>query len=495
MEHIKVGHGQILVADGDTVTRLAVNQALARAGYSVRGTKDATTLCKWISQGDGDLVIADAIMPDVNALDLISRIKKIRPGLPIIVTSAQTTLMMAIRAAEGGAYEYFPKPFDVRKLVKVVERALRKRARVQPTANPESSAGNLGLVGRSAAMQTVYRVMARLTHTSLTVIITGESGTGKELVARTLHDCGDRREGPFVAINMAAIPDELIASELFGSEKGAAAGAGPTLIGRFEQARGGTLFLDEIGGMPIEAQARLLRLIQEGQHLAVSGRMPVKTDIRIIAATNKNLEDQIALGLFREDLYHRVNVVPLRMPALRERLEDIPDLVQHFLKIAEQSGFPPMTFTAEAFARLKRHNWPGNVRELENLVRRVAALYPAETIYADIIDQELRVEPKHTTLFPDSEAEFRQWTEAYLCRYFESFGGELPPPGLYHRIMREVEVPLISAALGATLGNQIKAAHLLGVNRNTLRRKLREQSELGGHPGCAARRRCRGSGQ
>ena len=300
-----MGRGIVLIADDDAAIRIVVNQALARAGYSARATSNAATLWNWVAQGEGDVVITDVIMPDENAFDLIPRIKKIRPELPIIVMSAQNTFMTAITAAERGAYEYLPKPFDLKELVAVVGRALREPKVAKSAIAADGESENLPLIGRSACMQDVYRVMARLMHTDLTVLITGESGTGKELVARALHDYGQRRKGPFIAINMAAIPRELIESELFGHEKGAFTGAAARSIGRFEQADGGTLFLDEIGDMPMEAQTRLLRVLQEGEYMMVGGRVPIKTDVRIVAATNKSLENQIALGLFREDLYYR----------------------------------------------------------------------------------------------------------------------------------------------------------------------------------------------
>ena len=314
-------------------------------------------------------------MPDENAFDLIPRIKKLRPDLPIIVMSAQNTLMTALTAAEKGAYEYLPKPFDLNELVAVVGRALAEPGRKAPRTGLEHDTDQLPLIGRSPAMQEIYRVLARLTQSDLTVMITGESGTGKELVARVLHDYGKRRSGPFVAVNMAAIPRELIESELFGHEKGAFTGAQNRAAGRFEQAEGGTLFLDEIGDMPLEAQTRLLRVLQEGEYTTVGGRTPIKTNVRIVAATHRDLRTQIQQGLFREDLYYRLNVVPLRLPALRERLEDIGDLARHFLRQTAREGLGNKTIEQAAIERLKRHSWPGNVRELENLVRRLAALY------------------------------------------------------------------------------------------------------------------------
>jgi two-component system nitrogen regulation response regulator GlnG len=467
--------GSILVADDDSAIRTVLNQALSRAGYEVRSTSNAATLWKWVSQGDGDLVITDVVMPDENAFDLLPRIKKARPDLPIIVMSAQNTFMTAIRASERGAYEYLPKPFDLKELIAIVGRALSEpKEKLQPAPqNDEFDA--IPLVGRSPAMQEIYRVLARLMQTDLTVMITGESGTGKELVAKALHDYGKRRSGPFVAINMAAIPRDLIESELFGHEKGAFTGANTRNPGRFEQADGGTLFLDEIGDMPMEAQTRLLRVLQQGEYTTVGGRTPIKTDVRIVAATNKDLRGLIQHGLFREDLFFRLNVVPLRLPPLRERLEDVPDLIRHFLTLAERDGLPPKQIDLGALERLKRYRWPGNVRELENLARRLAALYPQETITAAVIDSELsQPQPLPSGEEPSTEENLSAVIERYLTRYFISFGNELPPPGLYHRILREVEYPLLSATLAATRGNQIRAADLLGVNRNTLRKKIRD---------------------
>src|SRR5437016_1516941 len=337
----------ILVADDDRAIRTVLNQALARLGHDVRMTGNAATLWRWVADGEGDLVITDVIMPDENGLDLIPRIKKVRPELRIIVMSAQSTLLTAVKATERGAFEYLPKPFDLRELVSVVERAL---SAPQPaTAAPDDADdGQLPLIGRSPAMQEIYRAIARLMGTDLTVMITGESGTGKELVARALHDFGKRRTGLFVAINMAAIPRELIESELFGHEKGAFTGAAARSIGRFEQAQGGTLFLDEIGDMPIEAQTRLLRVLQSGEYTTVGGRTPIRADVRIIAATHRDLRQLIRQGLFREDLFYRINVVPIRLPPLRERSEDIPALVRHFLAQAGAEGLPGKTLDQPA---------------------------------------------------------------------------------------------------------------------------------------------------
>src|SRR6266511_64459 len=409
--------GNILVADDDAAIRTVLNQALSRAGYEVRSTSNAATLWRWVSQGEGDLVITDVVMPDENAFDLLPRIKKVRPELPVIIMSAQNTFMTAVRASERGAYEYLPKPFDLKELIGIVGRALAEpKERTRPAVKPDDFE-SIPLIGRSPAMQEIYRVLARLMQTDLTVMISGESGTGKELVARALHDYGKRRSGPFVAINMAAIPRDLIESELFGHEKGAFTGANTRSSGRFEQAEGGTLFLDEIGDMPMEEQTRLLRV----------------------------------------------------------RIEDVPDLIRHFFTQVEREGLPAKQLDQAALERLKRHRWPGNVRELENLARRLAALYPQETITASVIDAEL----SQPAMAPDAEAPRAEEglsaaVERHLTSYFASFGDGLPPPGLYHRVLREIEQPLLSVTLAATRGNQIRAADLLGVNRNTLRKKIRD---------------------
>ena len=466
--------GTILVADDDAAIRTVLNQALSRSGYTVRLTSNAATLWRWVAEGEGDVVITDVVMPDGNAFDLIPRIKRTRPDLPIVVMSAQNTFMTAIRASEKGAYDYLPKPFDLKELTAIVGRALAEPRGAQRVESEEEGGEAIPLVGRSPAMQDIYRMLARLMQTDLTVMISGESGTGKELVARALHDYGKRRKGPFVAVNMAAIPRDLIESELFGHERGAFTGAQARSVGRFEQAEGGTLFLDEIGDMPMDAQTRLLRVLQQGEYTTVGGRIPIRTDVRIIAATNKDLRQLIRQGLFREDLFFRLNVVPIRIPPLRERTDDIPDLIRHFLNTAEREGLPAKTIEAAAIEAMQRYRWPGNVRELENLIRRLTALYPQETITAPIIDNEIGPMSEIEAAPAGDADSISGALERHLASYFSEFGNGLPPPGLYQRVLREVEPPLISAALGATRGNQIKAAELLGLNRNTLRKKIRE---------------------
>jgi len=468
----------VLVADDDRSIRTVLTQALGRSGYQVRTTGNAATLWRWVEEGEGDLVITDVVMPDENGLDLIPRIKRIRPELRIIVMSAQSTLMTAVKATQRGAFEYLPKPFDLKELLAVVARALATPPPPSPPPPPRDAEERLPLIGRSMAMQDIYRIIARLTTADLTVMVNGESGTGKELVARALHDYGRRRAGPFVAINMAAIPRELIESELFGHERGAFTGATNRNQGRFEQASGGTLFLDEIGDMPPEAQTRLLRVLQEGEFTTVGGRQPVKANVRIIAATHRDLRQSIRAGTFREDLFYRLNVVPIRLPPLRERAEDIPILARHFLDKVLQSGLPAKTLSDEAMERLQAHRWPGNVRELENLMRRLAALYPQETISADVINTELsenEVPGEGPAMHSSIEQEpLVQAVERHIRQFLAASRDGMPMRDIYDRVIAEVERPLIQMTLASTKGNQIKAAAMLGLNRNTLRKKIRD---------------------
>jgi two-component system, NtrC family, nitrogen regulation response regulator GlnG len=469
--------GTILVADDDRTIRTVLAQALTRAGCRVRSTGTASTLWRWIEEGEGDVVVTDVMMPDGDALDLLPAIKKRRPDLPIIVMSAQNTVMTAIRAAEVGAYEYLPKPFDLKEVLSQVSKALTRKARKPaPTEEDSPQPDNLPLIGRSPAMQEVYRILARLMNTDLGVMITGESGTGKELVARALHNFGLRKDGPFVAINMAAIPRDLIESELFGHEKGAFTGADRAMPGKFEQARGGTLFLDEVGDMPRDAQTRLLRVLQEGEYTRVGGRETQTANVRIVAATHQDLRQLITEGKFREDLFYRLNVVPIRLPPLRERLDDVPDLARHFLRKAETEGLPRKTVSKEALDLLKKQPWTGNVRELENLVRRLCVLCPDDTISAAVVTAEIEARPSSVGFGngPVQSQRLAQSIETHLRRYFDLHGEGLPPNGLYDRILKEMELPLIALALSATRGNQVRTAELLGINRNTLRKKIKD---------------------
>ena len=469
----------ILVIDDDAAVRTVLTRALMQAGYDVRTGANAAAMWELAAGGEGDVLITDVVLPDAEAFEVLPRIRKRRPELPVIIMSARNTVMTAIRAAERGAFEYVPKPFDLAEMLDVVRRAIEQRQRglTEQARGRAAEEEQLPLIGRSRAMQEIYRIIARLTQTDLSVMILGESGTGKELVARVLHEYGKRRHGPFIAINMAAIPRELIESELFGHEKGAFTGAVARHAGCFERARGGTLFLDEIGDMPMEAQTRLLRVLQEGEFTTVGGTRPIKADVRIIAATHRDLRQLIATGQFREDLFYRLNVATVRLPPLRERLEDIPDLVAHFIEQAANEGLPRKHFTPEAIERLKQHRWPGNVRELENIVRRILAIHAEEEIGPEIVAAELEeFTPAQPEALTGEEGELSQlsaFTERWLQAHFARYGEDLPPAGLYQRVLREVERPLIAAALAATGGNQVKAAQLLGINRNTLRAHMK----------------------
>ena len=469
--------GTILLADDDRAIRTVLSQALTRAGCRVRSTGAASTLWRWIEEGEGDVVVTDVMMPDGDALDLLPAIRRKRPDLPVIVMSAQNTVMTAIRAAQAGAYEYLPKPFDLREVINHVNRAMTTTEREATNGADDGenqAAEQLPLIGRSPAMQEVYRIMARLMHTDLTVMIAGESGTGKELVARALHNYGKRKSGPFIALNMAAIPRELIESELFGHEKGAFTGATERGRGKFELAQKGTLFLDEIGDMPPEAQTRLLRVLQEGEFVTVGGRESIKTDVRIIAATHQDLRRLIREGLFREDLFYRLNVVPIRLPPLRERLEDLPDLARSFLRRAQEEGLPAKSISRDAIELLKEQRWPGNVRELENLMKRLAALCPEETIDKQAVANELIAAPIEEAVSVAESVTLSGSVEQHLKTLFRRYEPDAPPVGLYDRVLREIEHPLITLTLGASNGNQVRAAEILGINRNTLRKKIRE---------------------
>ena len=461
--------GTVIVADDDRTIRTVLSQALTRAGCRVRATSTVSTLWQWVEAGEGDVVVSDVMMPDGDALDLIPAIRRKRPDLPIIVMSAQNTIMTAIRATEAGAYEYLPKPFDLRDVLAHVRKALslapNKTSQTQE-APPRDQDGQLPLVGHSPAMQEVYRILARLMNTDLSVLITGENGTGKELAAKTLHRFGHRSANPFVSVNFGALQGPDMETALFGR------GDQP---GKLEAAADGTLFLDEIGDMSSEAQQKLLRVLHDGTFRRIGGDKDIPAKFRLISSSNTDLADHINAGQFREDLFYRLNVVPLRIPPLSERIEDIPELARHFLRKANTAGLPQKTFTQSALDRLKAQRWPGNVRELENFVQRLAALAPTDAIEAKAIEHELNQRPS-TAGAPtvDTRQTLSGSVQAHLQRYFDLHGDALPPPGLYHRVLKEIELPLFALALSATRGNQIKAAELLGINRNTLRKKTKE---------------------
>jgi two-component system nitrogen regulation response regulator GlnG len=459
---------KILIADDDSSIRLVLSQAFTRLGYQVRATGNATTLLKWVSEGEGDLVVTDVMMPDENVFDVLPRIRKERPKLPVIVMSAQNTLLTAVSAAEVGAFEYVSKPFDLDDMTSAARRALARPADAEASKAQARAVRDerLPLIGRSGPMQDVYRTIARLVGADLTVLILGESGTGKELVARALHDMGRRKDGKFVVINLAAVPRERVETELFGRDDN------DSDYGKLVEADGGTLFLDEIGDMPLDAQTRLLRVI-DGSEPALNPKTGRRPNVRIIAATNRDLRALIQQGLFREDLFFRLNVAPLRLPPLRDRAEDIPDLARAFLLRANREGLPSKTIDSGALERLKLHAWPGNVRELENLVRRICALYGEELISARIVEREL-ADHQAPVAGQDGPVTLSTLVERHLGGYFAEQPDGLPPIGLYDRVLEEVERPLIQLTLTATRGNQVRAAEILGLNRNTLRKKIQD---------------------
>lgn len=469
--------GQILLVDDDDAIRTVVSEALRREGHVVVVADSLAEQARQLTGFTPDILITDVVLPDGNGLDNVPALLARWPDLPVIVLSAQNTLSTAVRATEQGAFEYLPKPFDLDELCRAVRDGLKRKQAQSGATQPVDDNGGLPLIGRSPAMQDVYRTIARVVPNDLSVLILGESGTGKELVARAIHDLGRRKSKPFLAVNMAAIPRELIEADLFGHERGAFTGAQNRVAGRFEQAAGGSLFLDEIGDMPMDAQTRLLRVLQSGEFTTVGGSRPIRADVRIIAATHKNLPDLIAEGSFREDLYYRLNVIPVALPPLRQRGEDIALLARHFLDIAAKEGLPRKRLDESGSARLLEHGWPGNVRELENLMRRLAVLARHDVISARLVEQQLDAAQEGAATAPEAhfaDESLALTIEQYLSGYFARHPKTLPPDGLHQRLLETVERPLLRTTMLAVRGNQIRAAKLLGINRNTLRKKLLE---------------------
>ncbi len=439
--------GTILVADDDRTIRTVLTQALTRAGCKVHATSSLVTLMRWVEEGKGDLVITDVVMPDGNGLDQLPKIAKMRPGLPVIVISAQNTIMTAIQATEADAYDYLPKPFDLPDLMKRSARALdvKRRARSARTEAPEEQYDDLPLVGRTAGMQGLYRLIARVMNADLPVLITGESGTGKSLIARAIHDLSDRRTLPFVVAT---------ASDLSAME-------GPATL--ISKVRNGTLLFDEVGDMSEEAQARIVRMLD-----SFTDNAP-----RVMATSQADLTHKMENGGFRQDLYYRLGGVTLSVPSLRERVEDIPLLAEHFFQRAEREGLPLRRFASAAVDLVRAYSWPGNVRQLENTIRRLAITGGEEEVARAEVELVLGNQPAIEPLTGGGDTDkLSASIEKHLRRYFDLHGGQLPPPGLYQRILREMETPLLEIALDATGGNQAKCADLLGINRNTLRKKI-----------------------
>ena len=439
--------GTVLVADDDRTIRTVLTQALTRAGCKVHATSSLMTLMRWIEEGKGDLVISDVMMPDGNGLEALPQIGKERPGLPVIVISAQNTIMTAIQAAEAEAYDYLPKPFDLPDLMKRAARALDRKRRAAPLrpAEPREVGSDLPLVGRTPAMQALYRLVARVMNADLPVLIGGESGTGKSLIAKAIHDFSDRRTQPFVVAQ---------AADLMGAD-------GPSQL--LARARGGSLVFDEIGDFDDEAQARIVRMCD-----ALPDPAP-----RVMATSQVDLMAQMEAGRFRQDLFYRLSGVTLAVPSLRERVEDIPLLAEHFLARGERDGAAQRRLSPDALALVRVYSWPGNVRQLENTIRRLVVTAAEEEITRAEVEQVLGNQPAIEPARGGGEGEKLSASVArHLRRYFDLHGGSLPAPGLYDRILREVEAPLIEIALDATAGNQARCADLLGINRNTLRKKI-----------------------
>jgi len=441
--------GTVLVADDDRTIRTVLTQALTRAGCKVHATSSLMTLMRWVEEGKGDLVISDVVMPDGNGLETLPRISAERPGMPVIVISAQNTIMTAIQAAEADAFDYLPKPFDLPDLMKRAARALEVKRRApapRKTGTPEQS-DTLPLVGRTPAMQALYRLVARVMNTELPVMITGESGTGKSLIARAIHDFSDRRTMPFVVAS---------AADLAGMD-------GPASL--VAKARGGSILFDEVGDFDPDIQARMVRMLDNFGDPAP----------RIMATSQSDLGERSADGAFRQDLFYRLSGVVIAVPSLRERVDDIPLLAEHFLARAEREGAPARRFSDGALDMIRAYSWPGNVRQLGNTVRRLVVTSPEDEIGKADVDHVLGNQPAMEPMGgrPDGD-KLAASVGAHLRRYFDLHGGQLPPPGLYQRILREVETPLIEIALDATGGNQAKCADLLGINRNTLRKKIME---------------------
>ena len=458
----------VLLVEDDTSIAIVITAALEAEGFDVTCCDSVADRDRLLSERAYDALVTDVMLTDGDGIESLPAVRALHPDMPVIILSAQNTLDTAVRASDTGAFEYFPKPFDIDELARTVRQAVGNRAGATQVRPDDASTEGLPLVGRSAPMQAVFRMITRVLRNDLTVLILGESGTGKELVAEAIHQLGHRRAGPFVAVNTAAIPADLIESELFGHEKGAFTGAVARHIGKFEQAAGGTLFLDEIGDMPMQAQTRLLRALQSGSIRRVGGREEIAIDTRIVAATNKDLEPMIAAGLFREDLFYRLNVVPIHMPALRERSDDIEALANHFLKLAALEGLPRRQLTRDACELLARQPWRGNVRELKNFIYRLALLAREDLVDAASLQPLLVSTQRAEEAAGGDEVPLDMAVTRWLAR-------EAPMPGrVYDEALAAFERPLFAEVLRETGGNQLRAAQILGINRNTLRKRLSE---------------------
>jgi two-component system nitrogen regulation response regulator GlnG len=456
----------VWIVDDDRSIRWVLEKALQQEGMTTQSFDSADGVLSRLSRQQPDVIISDIRMPGASGLDLLARIRELYPRLPVIIMTAHSDLDSAVASYQGGAFEYLPKPFDVDEAVSLVKRANQHAKEQQSLAAPTEQPRTPEIIGEAPAMQEVFRAIGRLSHSNITVLINGESGTGKELVAHALHRHSPRATSPFIALNMAAIPKDLMESELFGHEKGAFTGASNLRRGRFEQADGGTLFLDEIGDMPADTQTRLLRVLADGEFYRVGGHTPVKVDVRIIAATHQNLESLVQAGKFREDLFHRLNVIRIHIPRLADRREDIPTLARHFLgRAATELAVEPKLLKAETEEYLRNLAWPGNVRQLENTCRWITVMASGREVHIDDLPPELLSQPQESAPVSNWEQALRQWADQSLARGQSNLLDSAVPA--FERIM-------IETALKHTAGRRRDAAILLGWGRNTLTRKIKE---------------------
>lgn len=466
--------GMVWVVDDDRSIRFVLRKALERAGIPSRAFERAEDVLEALREERPDVLVSDIRMPGMDGTSLLEEVKRRQPTLPVIIMTAYSDVESAVASFKGGAFEYLAKPFDVVKAVEVIDRARKASAERSSTVGTKVVHDPFALIGQAESMQEIFRAIGRLSQSSVTVLITGESGTGKEVVARSIWQHSPRKNAPYVAVNMAAIPKELLESELFGHEKGAFTGALARREGRFGEARGGTLFLDEIGDMPMELQTRLLRVLSSGTYYRVGGHEPIRADVRVIAATNQALERRVKEGLFREDLYHRLNVIRLRLPSLRCRVADIGPLARYFLKErAAELGVEEKTLSDEALAVLEKFPFPGNVRQLENVCRWLLVMAPSKLIRPEDLPEEVREGEVFSPVLEEAgEAEEKSvdWRSGLRREIRDALrSGESHP---YDRLVTEVEQMLFRAALEHTRGRRGEAATLLGIGRNTLTRKL-----------------------
>lgn len=466
--------GMVWVVDDDRSIRFVLRKALERAGIPSRAFERAEDVLEALREERPDVLVSDIRMPGMDGTSLLEEVKRRQPTLPVIIMTAYSDVESAVASFKGGAFEYLAKPFDVVKAVEVIDRARKASAERSTTGGTKVVHDPFALIGQAESMQEIFRAIGRLSQSSVTVLITGESGTGKEVVARSIWQHSPRKNAPYVAVNMAAIPKELLESELFGHEKGAFTGALARREGRFGEARGGTLFLDEIGDMPMELQTRLLRVLSSGTYYRVGGHEPIRADVRVIAATNQALERRVKEGLFREDLYHRLNVIRLRLPSLRCRVADIGPLARYFLKErAAELGVEEKTLSDEALAVLEKFPFPGNVRQLENVCRWLLVMAPSKLIRPEDLPEEVREGEVFSPVLEEAgepEEKGVDWRSGLRREIRDALrSGESHP---YDRLVTEVEQMLFRAALEHTRGRRGEAATLLGIGRNTLTRKL-----------------------